>query len=224
MATEPQQGALETSKSFLSILIEALEYRRSKGELSAEIEEVFRRAIRRERLEQAKRKLHSLALDQNNVLSAQYGGQGVLDVDEGLELISHELTVDEFTRLHNTRARLGTDIIRLLDALVDGPDDNIDALWRVIEAAGLLGRFMGPHPLQEKLKTKPAKDRRAQKNEHWVQPFNKAIRQAHSDGLTGKAAIDAACEKMKRDGVKMPVGDEALRSRERELRTGKKRK
>jgi hypothetical protein len=73
-------------------------------------------------------------------------------------------------------------------------------------------------------RTDVAKEKRAQKNEQWVQPFNKAIQQAHSDGLKGTAAIHEALETLKRDGVKIAVRDEALRSRERELRTGKKRK
>jgi hypothetical protein len=107
---------------------------------------------RKERRREAQHKLHSLALDQSNVLSAQQGGEGIVDVEKNFELLSHELTVDEYTRLVNTRARLQDDIEGLLDALAYDPD-NIDALFRVIEAAGLLGRFMGPHPLQGKLAT-----------------------------------------------------------------------
>jgi hypothetical protein len=63
---------------------------------------------------------------------------------------------------------------------------------------------------------------RAKKNAHWVQLFNKAIRQAHSEGLTGQNAVNAACKSL--DGTKIPVGNKALRSREHELRTGKKRR
>jgi hypothetical protein len=107
---------------------------------------------RKERRDEAQRKLYSLALDQNHVLSAQQGGEGVLDVERNFELLSRELTADEYMRLINTRARLQDDIEKLLDALADNQDD-IDALFRAIEAAGLLGRFMGEVPLQRNLRT-----------------------------------------------------------------------
>jgi hypothetical protein len=71
-----------------------------------------------------------------------------------------------------------------------------------------------------KNKTGEATRKRAQNNEHWAQPFNKAIRQAHRDGLIGKDAVNAACKSL----GKMPVGNKALLSREHELRTGKKRR
>jgi hypothetical protein len=96
----------------------------------------------RERRREAKLKIHSLALDQNHVLSAQQGGEGVLDVEERVKLIAHELTIDEYMRLINTRARLQDDIEKLLDVLVDS-QDNIDTLFRVVEAAGLSGPLHG---------------------------------------------------------------------------------
>jgi hypothetical protein len=65
-------------------------------------------------------------------------------------------------------------------------------------------------------------EERARKNENWVRPFNRAVRQAHRDGLKTDAAIAAAVKSL--NGMKMPVEHEALRKRERELRTGKKRK
>jgi hypothetical protein len=114
---------------------------------------------RKDRRDAAQRKIYTLALDQTHVLSANQGGEGLDHTDEGIELISRELTEDEFRRLFNTRARLQDDIEILLDALVDN-QDNIDALFRVIEAAGLLGRFMGPHPLQRKLSIAPATGKR----------------------------------------------------------------
>jgi hypothetical protein len=106
----------------------------------------FRRGERRR---EAQRKLRSLARDQNHVLSAHHGGEGILDIEENFEFLSRELTVDDVLRLFNTRDRLENDIEQLMDALADS-QDNIDALFRVIEASGLLGRFMGPHPLAAK--------------------------------------------------------------------------
>jgi hypothetical protein len=173
MTTEPQQGAPETGesfwsilfeaieqtgKSFSSILIEALEYRKSQGISSAEeeaIQELIHRATRQERLWEAKRKLHSLALDQDNVLSAPYGGRGVFDVAENLERVSHELTEDEYIHISGAAGRLHDDAERLLEVLVDD-QGQVDALFRIIEAAGLLGRFMGEHPLQRKVRTAQA--------------------------------------------------------------------
>jgi hypothetical protein len=75
-----------------------------------------------------------------------------------------------------------------------------------------------------KHKTGDATKERARKNEYWVQPFNKAVQQAHSEGHTGQDAVNAARKCLDADGVRIPVQDKALLSREHELRTGKKRR
>jgi hypothetical protein len=217
---------------FEAAMTEAFEARKAKngGILTAEEEKFFRDIIHTERMWKAKRKLHSPALDQSSVLSTQGGVTELFphgmpdDPDE----LPEELTVDELMRLSNLRVRLEDDILILLEVLVDSSSDNIDALWRVVEAAGLIGRLMGEHPLQAKLRTAKAKKERLrlakENDDRWVLAFNKAIKQAHASGLEAKDAIQQACKALHKAGVKIPVKDEALRSRERELRTGKKRK
>jgi hypothetical protein len=173
----------------------------------------FRELRQQARRERAERKLEALQEDETSVFSSD------IEFDE---LIRADISRDETLHLLMTSNRLTNDVRRLIDAL-DTSTGNINALWRMIESITTIARFMGAHPLQRRLNTKPAKEKRAQKNEHWVQPFNKAIGRAHSAGLTGTAAIKEACNNLKRDGVKIPVGSDALRRRERELRTGKKR-
>jgi hypothetical protein len=139
------------------------------------------------------------------------------------ELIKVDLPFDEIFSLGHKGFRLEDDIDQLLDALI-ASTGGISALSRVIDAVYLIGRLAGEHPIKKRRRTRPAYEKRAEVNDHWVLAFNKAIRQAHESGLKANDAIHEARKRLRKDGVKIPVGDEALRWRERELRTGKKRK
>jgi hypothetical protein len=87
----------------------------------------------------------------------------------------------------------------------------------------MLGATRSTKFVTRHLTTKAIKDRK-KKNEPWVKPFNKALMKIiKSTDLKGLAAVREALESKSLAGVKIPVGNEALRSRERQLRTGKKR-
>jgi hypothetical protein len=90
--------------------------------------------------------------------------------------------------------------------------------------AYIAGATFSTKLVTKNLTAKAIKDRK-KKNDPWVKPFNKALMKIiKRTDLRGMAAVHEALKSKSLDGVKIPVGNEALRSRERQLRTGKKRK
>jgi hypothetical protein len=102
-------------------------------------------------------------------------------------------------------------------------DPSVKSLLQAIGFAYMAGSVFSTK-FTTRSQTKAAIAARARKNRDWVRPFNKALLQAHRTGLKAGDAIHEARKRLNRNGVKIPVGDEALRWRERELRTGKKRR
>ena len=100
-----------------------------------------------------KQKLQALFDDKNSVFSyASRPGRLVLDSGS-------EITLEECDNLLSTAPRLMSDVDRLLERL-SGSAEDVDALLRVIETAGLIGRFMGAHPTQNKVEMKKRRDKR----------------------------------------------------------------
>jgi hypothetical protein len=125
-------------------------------------------------------------------------------------------------------------LLLMMNALIDGYQGTLlsvesehrfewDAhIGNLLTIAYYLGSFCpAPELAGVHRRTFRAISKRKTKNKDWVELFEKAIRQAHSGGLTAQKAVDAALERL---DVKIPVEKPALLSRERQLRTGKKRK
>ena len=86
-----------------------------------------------------------------------------------------EITQKEYADVTSAGLRLVMDVSVLLERL-SGSTGDINALWRVVETAGLIGRFMGAHPVQNKIEMKKRR--------------NKRVRWWHSEALV-RAAKDA---------------------------------
>jgi hypothetical protein len=135
---------------------------------------------------------------------------------------ARSMSTDERAILIGTLSHLKEAYREGRDVLKRSREENVS--WWLFTVAQL-GYFAGslcPDKIFTEGRTADPTAKRIQNNAHWVQPFNKAIRQAHNDGLKGKPAIAKAIKTLK--GINIPVGNDALRDRERELRTGKKRK
>jgi hypothetical protein len=107
----------------------------------------FRELRRQERFVRAQKKLEELWEDENSVLHYVHESwDTIAKFDEPI------VTRDEALTELGLSIRLKDDILRLLDKL-SGSTGDINALWRVIETAGHVGRFMGEHPHRRKLRT-----------------------------------------------------------------------
>jgi hypothetical protein len=106
--------------------------------------ESFRELRRLKRSEKAQQKFEALAEDRHNVI-----GNALRPADFILngKPKSPNMPLKEARDLLRTSHRLKNDVARLVGAL-SGSTGDINALWRVIETVGLIGRFMGTHPLK----------------------------------------------------------------------------
>jgi hypothetical protein len=101
----------------------------------------FRELRRMKRVEKAQQRFEELRVDQSSVI-----GNALKPYDFILNY-KPKITRDEIVDLLETSRRLENDVARLVFAL-SGSTGDINALWRIIETVGLIGRFMGTHPLK----------------------------------------------------------------------------
>ena len=147
----------------------------------------FRKLRRENRFAKAEQKLKELQDDENSVIGCASEPGNIIAEPEGPKL-THEEALD----LLGTAPRLKYDVLRLLDAL-SGSTGDINALWRVIETASLIGRFMGEHPHLRKKRTAPATDKRKtrlQKRREIVVPLALAVRKSHPKWTPNRIATE----------------------------------
>ena len=126
----------------------------------------------------------------------------ILSVDR----ISLKLLAKKPWTLLGTSHRLEYDILRLLNAL-SGSTGDINALWRVIETAGLIGRFMGEHPHQRNLRTEEGRgaiSAKVQRRRKIVEPLILAEAKINPKAVS-KRTLEKANELLIANGEK-PVG------------------
>ena len=110
--------------------------------------ESFRELRRIKRTEKAQQKFEELKKDQKNVIgNASRPGDFIESEAWGKPKGPPNMSLKEARDLLQTSHRLEHDIGRLVCAL-SGSTEMINTLWRIIEAVGLIGRFMGTHPLK----------------------------------------------------------------------------
>jgi hypothetical protein len=112
--------------------------------------ESFRELRRIKRTEKAQQKFIELSKDQNNVIgNASRPGDFIKREAKAWGKLPKgpNLSLKEAKDLLQTSHQLNHDVGRLVCAL-SGSTGQINTLWRVIETVGLIGRFMGTHPLK----------------------------------------------------------------------------
>ena len=147
----------------------------------------FRKLRRENRFAKAEQKLKELRDDENSVIGYASEPGNIIAEPKGPKL-THEEALD----LLGTAPRLKYDVLRLLDAL-SGSTGDINALWRVIKTASLIGRFMGEHPHLRKKRTAPATDKRKtrlQKRREIVAPLALAVRKSHPKWTPNRIATE----------------------------------
>jgi hypothetical protein len=112
----------------------------------------FRKLRREKRFDRAQKKLEELWEDENSVLHYVHEPWDTIKEYDGLAR-------DEALTELGLSNQLNDDILRLLDKL-SGSTGDINALWRVIEMVGHVGRFRGAHPYQRKVSMKKVRDER----------------------------------------------------------------
>jgi hypothetical protein len=136
----------------------------------------FRKMRREKRFDSAQKKLNEMREDRNNVLGhSNKPGDFIWGPNKP------NITLDEALNMLRVSTELYNDILRLLDKL-SGSTGDINALWRVVDRVGLIGRFMGAHPYQNQVKMKRVRDERVP----WW----------HSDALSRAAKMQDYPEKL----------------------------
>ena len=161
----------------------------------------FRKLRREMRFDRAQKKFKELFDDENSVIGYATG-PGNFTLGPNKPKITREEALD----LLGTSHRLEYDVLRLLDAL-SGSTGDIDALWRVIEMAGLIGRFMGEHPHQRNLRTEEGRgaiSAKVQRRREIVGPLILAEAKINPKAVS-KRTLEKANELLIANGDK-PVG------------------
>ena len=153
------------------------------------------------RFDRAQKKFKELWDDENSVIGYATGPGDFLRGPK-----KPKITREEALDLLRTSHRLEYDVLRLLDAL-SGSTGDINALWRVIETAGLIGRFMGEHPYQRNLRTEEGRgaiSAKVQRRRAIVGPLILAEAKINPKAVS-KRTLEKANELLIADGEK-PVG------------------
>jgi hypothetical protein len=161
----------------------------------------FRELRREMRFERGQKKLGELWNDENSVL-----GHVGKPSDTILKSHTPVVTWDETLAALGTHTQLGNDILRLLDKL-SGSTGDINALWRVIETAGHIGRFMGEVSYQRKLRTEEGRktiSAKVQRRQEIVRPLILAEAKINPKAVS-KRTFEKANELLIANGEK-PVG------------------
>ena len=161
----------------------------------------FRKLRREKRFDRAEKKFKELWDDENSVIGYATGPGDFLRGPK-----KPKITREEALDLLGTSGRLEYDVLRLLDAL-SGSTGDINALWRVIETAGLIGRFMGEHPHQRNLRTEEGRgaiSAKVQRRRVIVGPLILAEAKINPKAVS-KRILEKANERLIANGEK-PVG------------------
>jgi hypothetical protein len=169
----------------------------------------FRSLLREARLKKANQQLKTLHKDKESVFGH------VNQISELVSSSGSEITQKEYADVTSAGLRLVMDVSVLLERL-SGSTGDINALWRVVETAGLIGRFMGAHPVQNKIEMKKRRNKRvrwwhsealvrAAKMQDYPEELTAAAKRIHDklkDRPDGPPSWDAVRQVLRRDLAK----------------------